>query len=323
MNDIKVKIGCVIPCYKGGKITIEVIKSALKFVELIVLVDDRCPYKTGKNVEEIFSDSKKIQVLFNKENLGVGGSTKKGMQYLMDHDCEIIVKIDADGQINPDLIPQLINPILNGESNASKGNRFSSLDNILSMPPIRVFGNLGLSFINKLSTGYWELFDPTNGFIAIKNNALKKVRLDKIDNRYFFESDFLFQCGLQNICFYQLPMKSIYAKEESSLRPLKEIFRFGKKHTINFFKRIIYQYFLLDFNIGSLELLSSSILSLILFIFVIKVYLNGAINNQFATPGEANLIGLLAIITAQLIIGFVYYDSTQQPLLRRLKAGNK
>lgn len=188
------------------------------------------------------------------------------------------------------------------------------------MPFLRLIGNLFLSFLNKLSSGYWELFDPTNGFIAFTETGLLKVRLDKVDNRYFFESDLLFQCSLQNICFTQLPMKSNYSDEESSLKPLVEIFRFSKNHLRNFLKRIIYQYFLLDFNIGSLELLSSSILSLVLAILIIKTYLNGTFNNQLATPGEANLITLLAIIISQLVIGFLYYDSTQQPLIRRLKS---
>ena len=125
------------------------------------------------------------------------------------------------------------------------------------MPKIRIAGNLGLSFLNKLSTGYWELFDPTNGFIAFKVSALERVRLDKVDNRYFFESDLLFQSALAQITFSQLPMKSVYGDEISSLRPMKEIRQIAGKHLINFFKRLVYQYFLLDFNAGSLELLGS------------------------------------------------------------------
>ena len=318
----EIKVGCIIPCFKGGENTIKVIKTALNFVDLVVLVDDRCPFNTGEIVQRVFTNNHKVKVLFNKENIGVGGSTKKGINYLLLNNYEIIVKVDADGQINPELIPHLINPLIRGEFDAAKGNRFSSLDHVLSMPPIRLIGNLGLSFLNKLSTGYWELFDPTNGFIAFKSSAIEKVRLDKVDNRYFFESDLLFQCSLQNLNFTQFSMKSRYANEISSLRPIREIFRFGKQHIINFFKRIIYQYFLLDFNIGSLELFSGILLSIVLFFTTLKVYLKGSIDNQLATPGEANLIGLLAIVVAQLFIGFLYYDSTQQPLMRKLKSNN-
>ena len=120
-----------------------------------------------------------------------------------------------------------------------------------------------------------------------------------------------------------MPMKSVYKNELSSLKPLGEIFKFGKKHFINLFKRIIYQYFLLDLNIGSFELFSGSIFGFLLICFTIKVYLKGLIDNKFASPGEANLIALLSIITAQLLIGFLYYDATQQPLMRRLKFRRK
>ena len=124
------------------------------------------------------------------------------------------------------------------------------------MPKIRIIGNLGLSFLNKISTGYWELFDPTNGFIAFKSSALKRVRLEKTDNRYFFESDLLFQCALAQITFSQLPMQSIYANEISSLKPSREISRFAKKHLINLLKRLVYQYFVLDFNADRLSYLA-------------------------------------------------------------------
>ena len=156
--------------------------------------------------------------------------------------------------MNPYLIPALIQPIIEQKAEASKGNRFSSLDNIIAMPKIRIIGNLGLSFLSKLSTGYWELFDPTNGFIALKASAIKRVRIDKTDDRYFFESDLLFQCSLAQLTFSQLPMNSVYGDEISSLRPMREISRFAGRHLINFLKRLVYQYFVLDFNAGSLEL---------------------------------------------------------------------
>ena len=241
------------------------------------------------------------------------------MNLMFKQDIEIVVKLDADGQMNPDLIPELIKPIIEGTSEASKGNRFTSIDHILSMPKTRIAGNLGLSFLNKLSTGYWELFDPTNGFIAFKISALERVRLDKVDNRYFFESDLLFQSALAQITFSQLTMRSIYGDEISSLSPMKEIRRFAVKHLINFMKRLVYQYFLLDFNAGSLELLGSFAGLTATIILSVKIFIAGFLYNQYATPGEAGLFIILSIITLQLLIAFLYYDSTQQPLLRLLK----
>ena len=182
--------------------------------------------------------------------------------------------------MDPNLIPALIHPIVEGKAEAVKGNRFTSIDNFLSMPKIRIIGNLGLSFLNKISTGYWELFDPTNGFFAFKSTALERVRLEKTDHRYFFESDLLFQSSLAQVTFAQIPMSSIYGNEVSSLRPLSEIRRFASKHLVNFFKRLIYQYFVLDFNAGSLELLGGTIGLLLTTIFSMKLFVSGILTTN-------------------------------------------
>ena len=92
------------------------------------------------------------------------------------------------------------------------------------MPIVRIIGNIGLGFITKLSTGYWELFDPTNGFIAIRSEVLNEISLEKIDNGYFFETDLLFRCSLSNILISEIPMDAVYASEKSSLESLIRIF---------------------------------------------------------------------------------------------------
>lgn len=323
MNDLNepplnnsISIALIIPCYKGGLRTLDVIRKAKSFVTEIILIDDCCPFNTGDLVLDFFKRDKSVHVIFNKRNLGVGMSTKIGFEHASD--CNIIVKVDADGQMDPSLIPSLIKPLIYGKAEAAKGNRFTSVDHIVSMPMIRIVGNLALSFLNKISTGYWELFDPTNGFIAITNTALTRIRLEKVDNRYFFESDFLFQCALARITFSQLPMKSIYDGEISSLRPITEIRNFAAKHLVNFFKRLIYQYFILDFNAGSLELLGGLISFLLSCLLLIKILIFGFLYNLFATPGESSLFVIFSFLTIQLLIGFLYYDSTQQPLLRHL-----
>jgi dolichol-phosphate mannosyltransferase len=316
------KTGCVIPCHQGGEKTLKVVGQLLnhQFIDLIVVVDDYCPFRTGDKIQKTYSAEGKVKVIFNAQNLGVGGATNRGIKMLFDNHIDIIIKIDADGQMNPSLIPALIQPILQEKSEAAKGNRFTSIDHILSMPKTRIIGNLALSFLNKASTGYWELFDPTNGFVAFKASALKRVRIDKTDDRYFFESDLLFQCSLAQITFAQLPMNSVYGGEISSLKPMHEIGRFAGKHLINFLKRLVYQYFILDFNAGSLELLGGIVGLIVSTGFSIKIFTSGILYDQYATPGESSLFAILAIITIQMFIGFLYYDTTQQPLMRQLRS---
>ena len=160
-------IGCIIPCYRGGRKTVDLVDELLQnnLIAIICIVDDQCPNRTGNIIEKNFPDNDRVKVIFNESNLGVGGATKRSLQTILKHNIEIMVKIDADGQMDPHLIPALIQPIIEGKYEASKGNRFTSIDHILSMPKIRIAGNLGLSFLNKLSTGYWELLTPQMGLL--------------------------------------------------------------------------------------------------------------------------------------------------------------
>jgi len=315
-------VGCVIPCYRGGDVTLDVISRALPYVDHLVLVDDSCPLDTGILSLEKFSNHSSFKVLFNDRNRGVGYSTIKGFKYLLLAKCDILVKIDADDQIKPELIPNLIDSLILNGADAIKGNRFTSIDHFKAMPPLRIFGNLILSFLNKLSTGYWELFDPTNGFIAFKSSALARLRLEKVQHRYFFESDLLFQSSLSDIFFIQFPMESVYQNEQSSLVPFREAFFFLLFHLSNFIKRVFYQYFLLDFNIGSLELLGLGLVSIVLIGVSLFVYYKGRFLYVFATPGEAGLIAILSVTWLQLVLSVLFYDSTQKPMMRRFKQGH-
>lgn len=298
--------------------TLGLIERLRPLVDRVVLVDDKCPLQTGKFVESVYKDPV-VTVLYNEKNRGVGYSTIRGFKFLIEQEVDVLVKIDADGQMNPDLIPELIKPLVTGKSEGAKGNRFGSIDHLEGMPWIRMFGNLVLSFINKLSSGYWELFDPTNGFIAFKTLALKRVRLDKVNERYFFESDLLFQCGLAQVTFSQLNIPSYYGAETSSLRPLKESWRFLKNHAINFVKRLVYQYFLLDFNIGSLEILGSFVGLSSSLVLGLKILISRTMRHQYATSGESALFAIISIVTIQLLLSVLYYDATFQPLMRKLR----
>ena len=168
------KIFAVMPCYKTGENAFYLAKECLKYVDKVICVDDNCPQMTGKLIEDLKTNSD-ICVLFHKINKGVGGATKTGIKYALDQGAEIVVKIDSDGQMIPELIPKLVQPIIDQMGEFTKGNRFRSIDVFKRMPKVRLFGNIGLGFLTKLSTGYWELFDPTNGFLAIHKNVLKRI----------------------------------------------------------------------------------------------------------------------------------------------------
>ena len=168
-------------------------KDVINYVDKLICVDDFCPEYTGQKIMNAL-DNEKVDVIFHENNKGIGGAMKSGFLYSLKFNPEIIIKIDSDGQMDPALIPELIEPLIKGSSELSKGNRFTNPNFIGKMPFLRIIGNIGLGFITKLSTGYWELFDPTNGFIALRTEVLNDISFEKLDNGYFFETDILFRC---------------------------------------------------------------------------------------------------------------------------------
>ncbi len=312
------KVFAIIPCFNSVDKAYLIANECLKYVDKVICVDDKCPYGTGQIIEKKI-DNEKLIVIYHKNNKGVGGATKTGFKYALDKGADIVVKIDSDGQMPPYLLPKLIKPIKDGKAEFMKGNRFSSFEVASKMPFTRLIGNIALSFIAKLSTGYWELFDPTNGFLAIHTDVIKKIYLDKLDDRYFFETDLLFRCSLSDILISEITMPVVYQDEKSGIKPLKEVFNFYLRHSLVFVKRILYQYFLFDFNPGSISIVISFILGMMAIFIGCYNFIKGLITNQETEFGIQVLFLVLTIISSQFFINFIYYDSSQKPILRKFK----
>ncbi|WP_245430808.1 glycosyltransferase family 2 protein [Rhodoplanes roseus] len=255
-------IAVVIPCYRVCAHILSVLDRIGPEVTAIYIIDDACPDGSGRFVQNQIQDPR-LKIIYNQVNLGVGGATLVGMKQATVDGADVIVKIDGDGQMDPSFIPAFTGVILSGEADYTKGNRFFELEGLSSMPLVRLVGNAGLSFLAKFSTGYWNLFDPANGFIAIHASLIDLLPIEKISKRYFFESDLLFRLNIISARVVDVPMYSYYADEKSHLKPHREIFRFALAHLRNFGKRILYNYFIRNFSIASVQLF----LGIILFLF--------------------------------------------------------
>ena len=144
------RIAVAIPCYKVTQHVLHVIEAIGPEVETIYAVDDACPDHSGQFIEKHNVDPR-VRVLFNPENRGVGGAIVTAYQAAIADGVDIVVKIDGDGQMNPALLPRFVAPLLRGEADYTKGNRFFRQESVQGMPPVRLFGNAVLSFITKLS----------------------------------------------------------------------------------------------------------------------------------------------------------------------------
>lgn len=311
LDNPRVSIAVVIPCYKVRKQILSVIEKIGDEVTHIFVVDDLCPEKSGEFVKEHCTDPR-LRIIFNEKNKGVGGTTMTGFRHAIAAGAEIIVKVDGDGQMDPALIPHFVFPVLSGLADYAKGNRFYSLDGFASMPLVRKIGNLGLSFFTKLSSGYWHIFDPTNGYFAIHASVAALLDFEKIDPRYFFESDMLFRLNLLDAVVCDVPMQAHYADEHSSLNVLKALPEFLYKNLKNISRRIFYNYFLRDFSPASLALLGGSLLVIFGLCFGAKHWLMSMETHVVASSGTVMLAAFPLLIGTGLLISFLNYD-----LLRR------
>jgi len=306
------RIAVVIPCYRVVPHILGVIEKIGPEVQRIYVVDDCCPDDSGDFVKTNSLDGR-VVVIRHQKNKGVGGAVMTGYQAAINQGMDIIVKVDGDGQMDPRLISAFIEPIILGEADYTKGNRFFDLEEIRAMPKIRLFGNAVLSLMTKLSSGYWDLFDPTNGYTAIHATVAQHLPFEKISNRYFFETDILFRLNTLRAVVVDIPMSAKYGDEVSNLKVSKIIGEFLFKHTRNFLKRIFYNYYLRDMSLASIELPSGMFLLLFGGGFGIYHWIYSW-REGVATPvGTIMLAALPVLMGFQLILAFLSYDITNVP----------
>jgi glycosyltransferase involved in cell wall biosynthesis len=306
------RIAVVIPSYKVKRFIIDVIASMPEHVWRVYVVDDCCPEGSAAHVEAHCTDSR-VRVLRHEVNQGVGGAVMTGYRAAVADGADVIVKIDGDGQMDPTLIDEFVHPILTGEADYTKGNRFYDMESLSSMPGIRVFGNAALSLLAKLSTGYWDLFDPTNGYTAIHADVARRLPFDRISLRYFFETDILFRLGTFRARVVDIPMDAVYGDEVSNLKISRIFGEFLRKHARNFIKRVFYNYFLRDMSVASIELVAGLSIATFGIVFGAWHWANSA-THHIATPiGTVTIAALSILCGLQLLLAFIGYDVSHVP----------
>lgn len=306
------RIAIVIPCYKVTRHVLGVIERVPSDVAAIYCVDDACPDDSGTFIEQHATDPR-VRVIRRERNGGVGAATCTGYLAALGDDMDICVKVDGDGQMDPMRVRELTLPVVERRADYAKGNRFFNVEDVRPMPAGRVLGNIGLSFFTKLSSGYWDVFDPTNGFTAVHARVLERIPLDKLHSRYFFESDMLFRLGCMNARVYDVPMSAIYADETSNLKISRMFWPFLVGNLRNLGKRIVYTYYVRDFSIASIYLLAGLFLLLGGGGFGLYFWLHGVALDRAATPGQVMFAALPLVFGVQLILAFLAYDIARIP----------
>ncbi len=304
-------IAVVIPAYRVTAHVAAVIAAVGPEVARIYVVDDCCPDRSG-DAAAAAGDARVI-VLRHTVNKGVGGATLTGYRAALADGMDIVVKVDGDGQMDPAILLSIAGPIIAGEADYAKGNRFHSLYNVRKMPGKRLFGNAVLSFMTKLSSGYWTIFDPTNGYTAIHRIALEQMELNNIAERYFFESDLLINLGTIRAVVCDVPMEALYADETSGLKVSRVLGSFVTGHSRELVKRVAYTYFLRDFNLASAQIAVGLLMLVAGSIFGGVAWVRSISDGVTASTGTVMLAVLPIILGFQLVLAFLGFDMANEP----------
>ena len=317
---------CVIPAYRARATVCDVVRNAMRYADAIVVVDDACPEGSGEAVVQAFRNHPSIYVLSRERNGGVGAAVKTGIEKALQLDADVIVKLDADGQMDPSYIPSLVELFENDPNLAYvKGNRFFDSRVLAKMPWIRLFGNSVLSLFAKFASGYWNVLDPTNGYLAFNGHLLPAVNWQGFADCYFFEISVMCEFGLKHASIAEMEMETIYAGESSSLSIWRTLFSFPPKLAWLFLRRLLLQYFVFDINLGSLYILLGIALSGFGAAFAGFEWVQSIVTGIPRTTGTVMLGVLPFLMGFQLILNALLYDvqfaakSTRELLSQRAR----
>ncbi|UJG41534.1 MAG: glycosyltransferase family 2 protein [Candidatus Heimdallarchaeum aukensis] len=210
------KICLVIPVYNEEDHIEEVIKEIPEFIDFIIVIDDKSTDNTLKILKNIKEE--RLHIIVHETNQGVGKSTVNGFLLGEELGADIFVRIDGDGQMKAELLPKFLDPLIDEDYDFAKGNRMSNKKLREQMPKYRFIGNKILTWITKITTGYWNVNDAQNGYTAMKKETFKKIRHEKLNAGYTFENSMLFELSLINAKIKEIEMKAIYQNESSSIK---------------------------------------------------------------------------------------------------------
>lgn len=310
------KIAVAIPCYKVEQHLERVVQGLPAFVDIIILVDDCSPDRTGALVDRLAVSDSRIVALHHTENRGVGGAMKTAFAKAVEMGADVVVKLDGDGQMDASYIASLVEGLR--EADFAKGNRLFDRQMLRRMPMVRRIGNMGIGFMVKAASGYWNVSDPVNGFFAIRTATLSQMDMQRVADRYFFESSMLIEMHYVGARISEVPMPAIYADETSNLSIGKTLFSFPPKLIVAWIRRLHLSYFVYDFNICSLYLLVGLPSFLFGLVFGLVNWIHYASLGSPSPTGTIMVAVLTFVLGFQMLLAAAQYDiTTRNPFDRR------
>lgn len=315
------RIAVVVPAYRVERSLEMVLAGLPPEVTSVVVVDDGSPDGTAARAAELGALDPRVVLIRHERNRGVGAAMVTGFRKALELGAQVVVKVDGDGQMDPGHLPSLLAPLLAGAADYTKGNRFRDFPALRQMPLVRRLGNMALGFLAKAATGYWQTFDPTNGFVAIRSEVLLQLPLDEIDDGYYFEISMLGQLHLVRAVVKDVPMPARYREEVSSLLIHRVLLEFPGRLLRTFFRRLWLENFIHDFSMASVYLLTGPPLLASGLAYGLWKWVEFARRDVPAPAGTVVLPALAVILGFQLLLSAIALDLQsvpREPLTRAL-----
>jgi glycosyltransferase involved in cell wall biosynthesis len=314
------RVGVVVPAYRVAGQIERTLRGIPDWVAAVIVVDDASPDDTSARVAAL--GEPRVTLLRRAKNGGVGAAMRTGFAEALRQELDVVVKMDGDDQMDPRHLAELVQPLVDGLADVTKANRYASLRSLAGMPPVRLVGNAGLAFLVKAASGYWNVFDPANGYVALRREALESLDLEHLPDGYFFESGLLIELGLRRAVVREVATPARYGDESSSLSPARALLGFPPRLALGLARRVFWRYFVHDFTALSVYLL----LGLPLFLggaaFGAWQWASYTQAGKYAPAGVVMLAALPVLLGAQLLLQAVALDIQgvpREPLSRRIR----
>jgi dolichol-phosphate mannosyltransferase len=290
----------VLPAYNEGRHLAAVVGRVPDWIDGIIVVDDASTDDT-LSVAQSLTDAR-VRVHHHDNNLGVGGAMVTGFRAALDGGYDVAIKMDADDQMDADELPILVRPIELGMAEYVKGNRFRRAGRPADMPGRRWFGNVVLSFLTKVASGYWHVFDPQCGFLAITTPTLRRLKLDGIARDYFFENDMLIRLNVIDARVVDVDTSSLYGDETSHVKIGRVGWTFPPRLLRGFVWRFVRRHFMNDFGLIGFLTIVGAVFSLFGALFGAYHWILSASTGVPTTTGTVMIAVVPLILGMQMLL---------------------
>jgi glycosyltransferase involved in cell wall biosynthesis len=311
----KKRVAIVVPAFNEQAHVASVVRTAPRYADYVIVVDDASADATSREAKRAAGRAlnKRVFVLRHEKNQGVGAAIIAGHKKALALGADFVIVMAGDAQMPPEHASALLDALLEGYDYA-KGNRFLGKGSLRGMPALRVFGNAILTFLTKAASGYWQIFDPQNGFTAIKAETLKQLDLDSLARGYVFENDLLVKLNIIGARVRDVAIPASYANNQKSGIKLWKFVPHAAWHLKKSFLRRIYEkYVLRDFHPIALFMFGGFILSFVGFLTGAWILWEKFTAHLSPSVGSVLLCLLPLVVGIQLLLTALILDVYETP----------